>query len=308
MTTPHNPYATPPSLHVSASLEEYVDPMEEASPKTPEASPESENKTTSDHYEQEQSQQDNNKAINVEEEEPLPPLFHRTITEEHLCDDDHPYMFWASLRIPIPENPDDPVATMYNHLEQFINQMLDTDAHFSVFPHNLSDYESLNNIPELIKDPDQLPTKVDKWLKYFPGARLWARRGYMYTQVLLGFHEPFPKVIKATVSWFQKSKFRLSKSSLQSEKLISLGWLLFSANTMDIKVLRGEISVRIASIPVGLRWKMISMGTQGSVPKEQQVKALHLYVNELDIALAKPRLMEVYTSKLAQGHTFPLHI
>jgi len=53
---------------------------------------------------------------------------------------------------------------------------------------------------------------------------------------------------------------------------------------------------------------MISMGTQGSVPKEQQVKALHLYVDELDIALAKPQLMEVYTSKLAQGHTFPLHI
>jgi len=53
---------------------------------------------------------------------------------------------------------------------------------------------------------------------------------------------------------------------------------------------------------------MISMGTQGSVPKEQQIKVLHLYVDELDAALAKPRLMEVYTSKPTQGHTFPLHI
>jgi len=41
---------------------------------------------------------------------------------------------------------------------------------------------------------------------------------------------------------------------------------------------------------------MISMGVQGSIPKEQQVKALHLYVDELDAALAKPRLMEVYTA------------
>ncbi len=117
MTTLHNPYTTPPSLRISASLEEYADPMEEVSPKTPEDSPESEKETTSYHSEQEQSQQDNNEAIYIEEEEPLPPLFHCTITEEHLCDDDCPYVFWASLRIPIPENPDDPVATMFNHLE-----------------------------------------------------------------------------------------------------------------------------------------------------------------------------------------------
>jgi len=50
------------------------------------------------------------------------------------------------------------------------------------------------------------------------------------------------------------------------------------------------------------------MGMQGSVPKEQQVKALHLYVDELDVAMAKPCLMEVYTSKPPPGHTFPLHI
>ncbi len=77
---------------------------------------------------------------------------------------------------------------------------------------------------------------------------------------------------------------------------------------MDIEVLRGEIALRIGSIPVGLRWKMISLGTQGSVPKDQQVKALHLYVDELDATVAKPRLMEVYTSKPEPGNFFPLQI
>jgi len=77
---------------------------------------------------------------------------------------------------------------------------------------------------------------------------------------------------------------------------------------MDTEVLRGEIALRIGSIPVGLRWKMISMGTQGSVPKDQQVKALHLYVDELDATDTKPRLMEVYTSKPEPGHFFPLQI
>jgi len=55
MTTPHNPYATPPSLRVSASLDEYVDLVEEASPKTPEDSPESAKENTSYHSKQEQS-------------------------------------------------------------------------------------------------------------------------------------------------------------------------------------------------------------------------------------------------------------
>jgi len=306
MSTQHNPYATPPGVRTSTSLEEYADPMEEASPKTPDSS--QENGTNSVQSGQEQSPQANNTGLEVEEDEPLPPSFHRTITEEQLRDDDRPYVFWASLRIPIPKNPDDPVATMYDHLERFINQMLDVDAHFSVFPHNLSEYDDIEDLPEPIEDPDQLPGEVDEWLEYFPGARPRARGGFTYTQVLLGFHELFPKIVKATALWFRKTKFGLWKSSLQSEKPTSLGWLLFSANTMDIEVLRGEISLRIASIPVGLRWKMISMGTQGMVPKEQQVKALHLYVDELDAALAKPRLMDVYTSKPPQGHTFPLHI
>jgi len=110
------------------------------------------------------------------------------------------------------------------------------------------------------------------------------------------------------MAWFQKTKFGIWKLSLQLEKPVSLSWLLFSTNTMDVEVLRGKISLCISLIPVGLCWKMISMGAQGSIPKDQQVKALHLYVDELDAMLAKPLLMNLYTSKPAPCHSFPLHI
>ena len=52
----------------------------------------------------------------------------------------------------------------------------------------------------------------------------------------------------------------------------------------------------------------MSIGAQGSIPKEQQVRALHLYIDELDLSLAKPLLMQLYTSKPTEGHTFPLNI
>jgi len=148
-----------------------------------------------------------------------------------------------------------------------VSHMLEADAHFSVFPHNVSEYKSLEDLPEPIEDPDQLPGEVDEWLEYFPGARPRARGGYTYTLAHLGFREPFTKVIKETSLWLQKSKFGLWKLSLQTEKPVSMGWLLFSAPTMDIKVMRGKISLWIGSILVGLQWKMISMGARHDTKK-----------------------------------------
>jgi len=54
---------------------------------------------------------------------------------------------------------------------------------------------------------------------------------------------------------------------------------------------------------------MISHGSQGAIPKEQQVKALHVLVNELDVPMAKPLIMALYTTNNPMAdHQFPLHI
>jgi len=53
---------------------------------------------------------------------------------------------------------------------------------------------------------------------------------------------------------------------------------------------------------------MISLGTQGKTPKENQVHTLHVYINEMDVAVAKPQLTELYEGNASIGHIFPLHI
>jgi len=78
--------------------------------------------------------------------------------------------------------------------------------------------------------------------------------------------------------------------------------------TMDIELLKEAILDQLKNIPIGLHWKTISHGSQGAIPKDQQVKALHMLVNELDIQMAKPLIMAFYTSKLDADHKFPLHI
>jgi len=53
---------------------------------------------------------------------------------------------------------------------------------------------------------------------------------------------------------------------------------------------------------------MISLGTQGKIAKENQVPALHVYINELEVNAAKPCLLAVYTGNAGANHIFPLHI
>jgi len=77
---------------------------------------------------------------------------------------------------------------------------------------------------------------------------------------------------------------------------------------MNVERLKEAISDEIGNIPGGLHWKTISHRSQGSIPKDQQVKALHVLVDELDVNLAKPLLTTLYSSKLSQDHKFPLHI
>jgi len=66
-----------------------------------------------------------------------------------------------------------------------------------------------------------------------------------------------------------------------------MGWLLFLTNIMDTETLQQAITKNLQDIPVGLRWKMISLGIQGQVKLDNQVHALHIYIDEMDVAMAK---------------------
>jgi len=77
---------------------------------------------------------------------------------------------------------------------------------------------------------------------------------------------------------------------------------------MDAELLKEAISDSIENILVGLHWKTISIRSQRPIPEAQQVRALHVYVDELDVQMAKPLLTALYASKTAEDHKFPLHI
>jgi len=53
---------------------------------------------------------------------------------------------------------------------------------------------------------------------------------------------------------------------------------------------------------------MINMGMQGQVKEKDKVCALHLYINMLNVEMAKPLLMGLYKSHPSLDHVFPLHV
>jgi len=68
--------------------------------------------------------------------------------------------------------PPGPVSTMFKHLENFVTQMLEEDAHFTIFPHD--------DLPKTIDVLDILLDDVDDWLQYFPQAWLHTQGGDTY--------------------------------------------------------------------------------------------------------------------------------
>jgi len=77
---------------------------------------------------------------------------------------------------------------------------------------------------------------------------------------------------------------------------------------MNVELLQDAISDQLENIPVGLCWNMISQGSQGTIPKNLQVKALHVLIDKLDTPMAKSLLTALYTSNPSEDHQFPLHV
>jgi len=211
------------------------------------------------------------------------------------------------LHLPIPKDQVNPMAAVYNTLEEFIVKMAEEDPNFVVYPYKLSNYKSVEDLPPLIKTPDDLPDDIDEWLEYFPQAKPCISSN-TYTMLLISLSIPFPKLVKILVGGCKTRGLAFKRhTSNWSNPPHSAGYCFLHIPWND-ELLKEAISDQMENILVGLCWKMISQGSQGAIPKNQQVKALHVLVDALDINMAKPLITALYTSRPLEDHQFPLHI
>ncbi len=153
-------------------------------------------------------------------------------------------------------------------LDEFFTKFQEADKKFTVFPHPISKYGTMSNMPKLINNPYSIPIKVEDWLDCFPQAKPGFLDRELYTSVLLGCSVPLPEILKTLESWFQETYYGMWHTEIQSEICVSLGWFLFLTNNINMELMGQGILVFIEVTPVGLYWKKVSLGTQGKIPKE----------------------------------------
>jgi len=236
------------------------------------------------------------------------PLASRAVVAANLRSPDIQHVFWASIRIPVPKAPENVTDAMFDVLDKFLTKIEEADRRFTVFPHNISKYGTLANLPHSIEELEDLPTKVDEWLEYFPQAKPHFNGEDVYTSALIGSSIPLGRLMKEQNEWFKESCFGLWESTIHMEAPVSVSWLLFSTNNTYTDILKKEISRFIDDIPVSLHWKMVSLGTQGKIASENIVRALHVYMDKMDVQAAKPWLTTLYAGNASIDHWFPLHI
>jgi len=78
----------------------------------------------------------------------ISPSFSQTLNEETLQMEEPPFVFWATLKLAIPENLVNPADAVFDALADFINQATEEDKHFVVFPYALSEYTSSRIFPQ----------------------------------------------------------------------------------------------------------------------------------------------------------------
>ena len=93
--------------------------------------------------------------------------------------------------------------------------------------------------------------------------------------------------------WWQLHGYSMYRRPLQVEKMVCLGWLLYSLGAMDKGWLTKKI-YKSTEIHVGLWYRIISPKETGPIPADQRVQAYHLEVDALNAQHSKAKLQKFF--------------
>ena len=129
--------------------------------------------------------------------------------------------------------------------------------------------------------------------KFFPRVFFKEEGFTWYSGAHIVHAIPMPDLKKDMIRWLKQEGHGMFERMLQVADTSEIGWLVYSTWQMEVDVLAQAIENTI-NIPVGIRWKQISMGNRERLPVEQQVKALHVEVASENRLIAQKALLATY--------------
>ena len=191
------------------------------------------------------------------------------------------------IKIPPSETPEETTAYV---LQQLLIKLKSYDSKVSFAP-----WQTQNSTIPIFSHTD-MPTRPSELEIFFPRIR-FMRSGLTWYSGLKILHLiPITALRKDMLPWLKEEGHGLFTRTLQAENLVDVGWFVYSTWEMEADALAAAIS-NFIKIEVGLRWKMVSLGTRDRIPTEQQVRALHVEVAVENRMSAQKALLAVYGRK-----------
>ena len=200
----------------------------------------------------------------------------------------HQFRDELCLSVPPSQEAD---KTMIAIAKKFFIKANEMDDSITLFPW------ALNSKCVKIKGARFIPEQMGSFKTFFHHAQLKVAGGHVYMRIWLG-HDKDPELLHEDLLWWmKKEQHGLYRRSVQAEYIPGVGWLLYSTRDIDCAALQSAIEKRLGNkYEDGCRFKMISVGRRGAVPKENQIKAIHI---ECDTSVhfdVKVALSKIYAS------------
>ena len=207
----------------------------------------------------------------------------------------HQLRYDLRLFVPPSQEAD---KTMIAMAKKFFLKAKEMDESITLFPW------ALNSKSVKIKDARSIPEQMGAFKTFFHQAQPKVAGGHVYMRVWLG-HDKEPELLHEDLNWWMKNQQHgLYRRSVQAENISGVGWLLYSTKEINCAALQAAIEKRLGNkFEVGCRFKMISLGRRGAVPKENQIKAIHIECDTAVLFDVKVALSKIYAS--AKNDDYP---
>jgi len=144
-------------------------------------------------------------------------------------------------------------------LQAFLQHLQNIDLHVGFAPWNeFSTVEPWTNAAQISLRASELEI-------FFPRLTCKAVGTTWYSGVRLIHELPMEEMHKDALRWLKEEDHGLFERMLQCENTVEIGWFVFSSWIMEASVPAEAIGEEIG-MDVGLRWKMISVGTREKIP------------------------------------------
>jgi len=164
-------------------------------------------------------------------------IIHQTNLQGNTARWSMPLCALGYIEIPLTGKPLNAENVVLDSLANFIDYTGLEDKHSMVFPHNLSEYQRVEDLPPIINDVKNFQRW---WMSGYPISlkKTTFQRGW---HLHIGPHwseHPIPQIHQNDKWMVQNKGYDLWLLALQLEKPVSLGWLLFSTFTMNMEILK----------------------------------------------------------------------